>query len=36
MADMAARGALAACFDPPLSPDERAAAALEGWILGMQ
>jgi hypothetical protein len=36
MADMAAREALAACFDPPLSPDEPAAAALEGWILEVQ
>jgi hypothetical protein len=36
MADMAARGALAACFDPPLAPAERALAALEGWILGVR
>ena len=35
MADMASRGALAACFDPPLAPAERALAALEGWILGV-
>ena len=36
MADMASRGALAACFDPPLAPAERALAALEGWILGVR
>ena len=33
IADMASRGALAACIDPPLAPAERALAALEGWIL---
>ena len=36
MADMASRGALAACFDPPLAPAERAVAALEGWIFGVR
>ena len=34
MGEMAARGALADCFAPPLSPAERAVAAREGWILG--
>ncbi len=33
---MAARGALAAYFDPPLNPAERAVAELEGWILGIR
>lgn len=36
MADMASRGALATCFDPPLAPAERAIASLEGWILGVR
>jgi hypothetical protein len=36
MADMASRGALAACFDPPLTSAERAVAALEGWVLGVR
>jgi hypothetical protein len=36
MAEMASRGALAACFDPPLAPAERAVAELEGWILGVR
>jgi len=36
MADMASRGALAACFEPPVAPAERAVAALEGWILGVR
>ncbi len=36
MADMDARGALDACFDPPLTPMERDVAALEGWMLGVR
>jgi hypothetical protein len=37
MVDMASRGALAACFDPPPpAPAERALAELEGWILGVR
>jgi hypothetical protein len=36
MADMAARGALAQHFDPPLTAAERAVADLEGWILGVR
>lgn len=36
MADMAARNALGDCFDPPLSPAERAIAEREGWILGVR
>ena len=36
MADMAARGALAACFEPPLTPMERDVAELEGWMLGVR
>jgi hypothetical protein len=36
MADMASRGALAGYFDPSLAPAERAVAAPEGWILGVQ
>jgi len=36
MAEMAARGALAGYFDPPLDPAERAVANLEGWILGVR
>jgi hypothetical protein len=36
MADMVARGALEACFDPPLALSERAVASLEGWILGVR
>lgn len=36
MADMAARGELAAYFDPPLAPAERAVAAVEGWMLGVR
>jgi hypothetical protein len=35
LSTMAARGALARCFDPPLSDDERRVAELEGWILGV-
>ncbi|MGE0098457.1 MAG: hypothetical protein AB7S86_08910 [Hydrogenophaga sp.] len=36
MADMAARGALQACFAPPLTPMERDVAELEGWMLGVR
>jgi len=36
MADMAARGALEACFQPPLTPMERDVAQLEGWMLGVR
>jgi hypothetical protein len=36
MADMYARGGLDGYFDPPLTPDERELAALEGWILGVR
>lgn len=36
MADMAARGALEACFEPPLTSMEREVAALEGWMLGVR
>ncbi|HZP88316.1 MAG TPA: hypothetical protein VFB54_16005 [Burkholderiales bacterium] len=36
MADMAARGALAEYFDPPLSEREREVAACEGWVLGIR
>ena len=36
MADMAERGALPSCFDPPLSSMERGVAELEGWMLGVR
>ena len=36
MADMAARDALEACFQPPLTPMERDVAELEGWMLGVR
>jgi hypothetical protein len=36
MVDMAARGALASYFQPPLTPAERAVAGLEGWIFGVR
>lgn len=36
MADMAARGALADFFSPPLIDTERAVASREGWILGVR
>ncbi len=36
MADMAARDALAACFEPPLTAMERDVASLEGWMLGVR
>ncbi len=36
MADMAARGALEACFQPPLTAMERDVAELEGWMLGVR
>jgi hypothetical protein len=36
MADMAARGALAAYFAPPLTAEEKSRALLEGWILGVR
>ena len=36
MADMAARGTLEACFQPPLTPMERDVAELEGWMLGVR
>ena len=36
MADMAGRSALAACFNPPLTPMERHLAELEGWMLGVR
>lgn len=36
MADMAARGALEAYFEPPLTPMERDVAELEGWMLGVR
>lgn len=36
MADMAARGALEGCFQPPLTPLERGVAELEGWMLGVR
>ena len=36
MAEMAARGALAGYFKPPLTPVDRAVAELEGWILGVR
>jgi hypothetical protein len=36
MADMAARGALAEYFSPPLSQAEREVAEREGWILGVR
>jgi hypothetical protein len=36
MADMAARGALESCFQPPLTPMERDVAELEGWMLGVR
>ena len=36
MADMNARGALEACFEPPLTPMERDVAELEGWMLGVR
>ncbi|OSZ74991.1 hypothetical protein [Hydrogenophaga sp. IBVHS1] len=36
MADMAARGELEACLQPPLTPMEREVAELEGWMLGVR
>jgi hypothetical protein len=36
MADMAARGALEACCQPPLTAMERDVAELEGWMLGVR
>jgi hypothetical protein len=33
--DMDGRGLLRTYFDPPLTPEERKIAKIEGWILGI-